>query len=84
MALDSVTPGTVEETGPAGLIDTPALQHVSQRPPGCDRVPGGQKLIMSGIVRYLARSYGWLGCRDRCWPAFSRQAWRRFLTTCAG
>src|SRR5205085_8279073 len=28
--------------------------------------------------------YGWFGCRDRCWPALSRQAWRRFLTTCAG
>ena len=28
---------TVEETVPAGLIDTPGLQHVFQRPPGRDR-----------------------------------------------
>jgi hypothetical protein len=33
---------------------------------------------------FLARSYGWFGCRDRCWPALSRRAWRRVLTTCAG
>ena len=32
----------------------------------------------------LARSYGWFGYRDRCWPALSRQARRRVLTTCAG
>ena len=36
------------------------------------------------IVRALGRSYGWFGCRDRRWPALSRRAWRRFLTTCAG
>src|SRR6266700_3011775 len=34
----TVTPGTVEETtAPAGLIDTPVLQHVFQHPPGRDR-----------------------------------------------
>ncbi len=32
----------------------------------------------------LGRSYGWFGYRDRRWPAFSRRACRRFLTTCAG
>jgi Na+/melibiose symporter-like transporter len=26
----------------------------------------------------------WLGCRDRRWPALSRRAWRRFLSTCEG
>ena len=36
------------------------------------------------VVRTLARSYGWLGCRDRCWAALSRRAWRGVLTTCAG
>ena len=30
----TVTPGTVEETAPAGLLDTPTLQHLLQRSPG--------------------------------------------------
>ena len=33
----AVTPGTIKETALTGLIDTRALQHVSQRPPGRDR-----------------------------------------------
>ena len=35
-------------------------------------------------VNLLIRSYGWFGCRDRRWPALSRRAMRRFVTTCAG
>jgi hypothetical protein len=41
--------------------------------------PGGDQ----NVGRALARSYGWFGCRDRRWPALSRRAGRRVLTTCA-
>ena len=53
----AVTPGTVEETtAPTGLIDTPALQHVFNAFRTVIGVPGGQKLIMSLIVRFSADS----------------------------
>jgi hypothetical protein len=50
---DAVTPGTVEETASTGLIDTPALQHVFNASWAVIGVLGRQKLIMSGIVRFL-------------------------------
>jgi hypothetical protein len=39
----AVAPGTVEERVPAGLIDTPGLQHVFNALRAVIRVPGGQK-----------------------------------------
>ena len=77
VASGSVTLGTVGETVLARLLNTPALQHVFQRPASCDRVLGGQKLIMSGIVRFsTGRIPGGLRLvpqprwtlRPRAWP----------------
>jgi hypothetical protein len=60
VASGSVTPGTVRETALAGLLDTPALRHVFQRPASCDRGLSGQKLIMSRIVRFATVGYATL------------------------
>lgn len=53
--MGPVTSRAVEETVPTGLIDTPGLQHVFQRPPAVIAVPAGQKLIMLRIVRFTTR-----------------------------
>ena len=39
--------------GDSGLAPTQASQHVFRHPPGLDRAPRGQKLIMSRIVRTI-------------------------------
>src|SRR6266566_6144209 len=59
---------------PVALRSRPVPTVIALFVPACPR----------HLLPTLARSYGWFGYRDRRWPAFSRRACRRFLTTCAG
>jgi hypothetical protein len=70
---DTAQRGPGASPGNAGFLDEPP-----DRPEARATRAGGEPR------QRLDRSYGWFGCRDRRWPALSRRARRRFLTTCAG
>jgi hypothetical protein len=61
----AVTPGTVEETAPVVLIDTPALQHLCDARQAAGRPVRGPVVIMSRIVRFTTQRSRPLGIKLR-------------------